>query len=352
MTPDFFIIGGGVVGLSIARSLLHRKAGSVTVVERGLVGCEASSAAAGMLAAQAESDGPGDFLDLCIESRSMYRDFVAALFDETGIDVELDETGTLYLAFDDEDLKEIRNRYEWQRNAGLAVELLSRDEIIATEKDINEKVIEGLFFPEDRQVENRKLIGALAASVRKLGGDIIEGCEVLSVSGDVGGLLIESKKTKRTAGNVIVCGGAWSSLLQIKSATVPSIVPVKGQMLEFRDESFSTRHVVYSPRGYVVPRRDGRMIAGSTMESADYDKTPTASGAMEITRNATEIIPELATASPSAHYTGLRPKGSDVIPFIGPIDERNEVFAATGHFRNGVLLAPVTAERMADILTK
>lgn len=350
MNPDFLIIGGGVIGLSIARSLLIRNIGSVAIVEKGLTGCEASSAAAGMLAAQAESEGPGTFLDLCIKSRAMYSDFVHALKQETGIDVELDETGTLYLAFDENDRSEIRHRYEWQKEAGLAVELLDRTAIVSTEASINEKVLEGLFFPEDKQVENRKLLRALTSSVKNMGGDIIEGCEVIGVSRNAGDLVVESINSKRIAGKVILCGGAWSSLVRIEGATIPAVEPVKGQMLEFKEESISPKHVIYSPRGYVVPRRDGRLIAGSTMESVKYDKTPTASGANEVIGKATEILPALTSLVPSDHYTGLRPKGSEAVPFIDKVDEHNQIFAATGHFRNGILLAPLTAEMMTDIL--
>jgi glycine oxidase len=281
----------------------------------------------------------------------MYADFVLNLKEETGIDVEFDETGTLYLAFDEDDRREILHRYEWQKEAGLAVELLDRTAIVSTESSVNEKVLEGLFFPEDKQVENRKLLQALTSSVRNMGGDIVEGCEVSSVSRSEGELMVESRNSKRIAGKVILCGGAWSSLVLIEGATIPTIEPVKGQMLEFKDESISPRHVIYSPRGYVVPRRDGRLIAGSTMESVKYDKTPTASGASEVIGKATEILPALTSLVPSDHYTGLRPKGSDAAPFIDRVDEHNQIFAATGHFRNGILLAPLTAEIMTDILT-
>jgi glycine oxidase len=349
MTSDFLIIGGGVIGMSVAREIALRGLGKVMLVEKGLVGSEASHAAAGMLAVQAESERGGQFLDLCIASRDLYPEFSASLFEETGIEIGLEKSGTFYLAFDKEDSLEIRKRFEWQKDAGLRVELLSREEILSEEKTLNPELIEGLSFPDDWQVENRKLITALRDSLNRSGVDVVEGCEVSSIFSEGSGLGVKTRGSKHEAGHVIVCAGAWTSSIASEDR-LPDVRPVKGQILEYACERAELpRRVIYSPRGYIVPRPDGRAIAGSTMEDAGYDKTPTQGGAEQIRGRVAEILPTLSRLDPVDHYAGLRPLGESQIPFIGRL-ENEKILAATGHFRNGILLAPLTARRVADLI--
>lgn len=349
MNSDFLIIGGGVIGLSIAREIALRKLGSVTVVERGLIGSEASHAAAGMLAAQAESDNGGQFLDFCIESRALYPDLAESLKEETGVNIGLEKSGTFYVAFDREDSLEIRKRYGWQRDAGLNVELLTREEILSEEGSLNPNLIEGLSFPDDWQVENRKLVEALTKSLGRLGVDIIEGCEVLSVSGGPSkGLEIKTRGASHSAGTVVLCAGAWASEISLEIPT-PVVRPIKGQILEYSCGGEIPKRVIYSPRGYVVPRAGGRLIAGSTMEDVGFERTPTLGGAEQVRSKAFEILPSIESARIVDHYAGLRPMGEKQIPFIGRLGE-SEIFAATGHFRNGILLAPLTARKMVDLI--
>lgn len=349
MNSDFLIIGGGVIGLSVAREIANRKLGSVMLVDKGLVGSEASGAAAGMLAAQAESGHGGQFLDLCIASRNLYPGFSEQLLDETGIDIGLERSGTFYLAFDKDDSLEIRKRFEWQRDAGLRVELLSREEILSEEKTLSPELIEGLSFPDDWQVENRKLVSALRESLTRLGVDVVEGCEVVSMSSGKSGVGVTTRGSKHEAAQVVVCAGAWASTIA-SDVDIPEVRPVKGQILEYACEraNLPTR-VIYSPRGYIVPRPDGHLIAGSTMEDADYDKTPTQGGAEQIRMKVEEILPSLAGMRESDHYAGLRPLGRNQIPFIGRLEDER-ILAATGHFRNGILLAPLTAGKIADLI--
>src|SRR5215472_1078454 len=162
---DVVIIGGGVIGLSIARALRQRGAGDVLLIERSTtLGAEASHAAGGILGPQAEADCADDFFKLACTSRDLYRDFAAALLEETGIDIELDTTGTLYLAFNQSDEAELDRRYLWQTRTGLAVERLSGAEARRLERSVPETAGGALRFPADNQVENRRLIAALIAA--------------------------------------------------------------------------------------------------------------------------------------------------------------------------------------------
>ena len=347
---DVVIVGGGIIGLTIARALALRGVSDVCLIERGALGTEASFAAAGMLAPQAEADAHDDFFELGCRSRDLYGPFAAALLDETGIDIELDTTGTLYLALNQHDHEEIQKRYEWQRNAGLAVELLTAAEARDLEPCISASTLGALRFPRDVQVENRRLLNALANSVSKLGPTIL-------TETNVAGLIIDGNRvtgvqTNRGAigcARVVVAAGTWSNFIQHVPQTV-SIEPVRGQMVCLEAKPQLTRHVIYSARGYIVPRHDGRLLAGSTSENAGFAKLVTAGGISSILKHANEITPLVEKLPLVDTWAGLRPCSSDGLPVLGPCDEIDGLFYATGHYRNGILLAPITGELISEAI--
>lgn len=346
---DIVIVGGGVIGLTIARALALRGVRDVCLVERGNLGTEASWAAAGMLLPQVEADAADEFFNLACQSRDLYPSFAAALREETGIDVELDTTGTLYLALTEHDHEEIEKRYEWQTQAGLSVERLSGAEARELEPCISEATLGALRFPKDIQVENRRLLSALANSVTKLGVDITTQTTVASVT--VEGNRVRGVQTSRGAirsPKVVIAAGTWSSF--IKTAPVPAIEPVRGQMVCLEAKPQLTRHVIYSPRGYLVPRQDGRLLAGSTSERAGFAKCVTAGGIATILRNALDISPAIADLPVVDTWAGLRPRAADGLPVIGPCGEIDGLFYATGHYRNGILLAPLTGELISKAI--
>lgn len=209
MNSDVLIIGGGVIGLAIARELHKKQVGKITILERASIGKEASHAAAGMLAPHAETEKFDNFYYFCDESNKLYPNFAEEIFDETAVDIELDREGTLYLAFTERDVKEIRHRFEWQKSAGLQVAHLSAQETRQAEPFVSPDVLESLFFPNDWQVENRKLVQALQKFAELSGIEIRENTEITS-------LLIENRKItgaetaseKFFAEKVILAGGA------------------------------------------------------------------------------------------------------------------------------------------------
>ena len=355
-TADVLVIGGGVIGLTIARALALRGVENVLLVERARLGAEASSAAAGMLAPQAEADDADDFFNLCTQSRDVYPTFAAALREETGIDSELDRTGTLYLALTEHDQREIEHRYDWQVRAGLTVQKLNPADARSLEPCISESVRGALKFPNDIQVENRRLLNALIAANQKLGVRLTTGTTVESIRINRG--RIEGAETSGgfvSTGKIVVSGGAWSSFIRFAGAASPNprIEPVKGQMvcLNSADSAPSiARHVIYSPRGYLVPRRDGRVLAGSTTEQAGFDKEVTVSGISSILSNALEISPRLSDLPLVGVWAGLRPRAQDSLPLLGPCAEIPGLVFATGHYRNGILLAPITGELIAGAI--
>ena len=348
-SADVVIVGGGVIGLTIARALALRGVRDVCLIERAGLGSEASFAAAGMLAPQVEADGHNDFFALACRSRDLYPSFAADLREETGIDVELDTTGTLYLALNEHDQAEIEKRYYWQTQAGLPVEFFSATAAREIEPCISNLTHGALRFPKDIQVENRRLLSALANTTSKLGVTTITETNVESLIKN--GRRATGVQTNRGAiscSTVVIAAGTWSSFIQ--HAPVAPIEPVRGQMVCLEAKPQLTRHVIFSPRGYIVPRHDGRLLAGSTSEHVGFAKSVTAGGISSILANAQEISPNIADLPIADLWSGLRPCSSDGLPVLGPCDEIDGLFYATGHYRNGILLAPVTGELMSTAI--
>ena len=352
-SAEIVIIGGGVIGLAVARALALRGATDVCLIERSTVGREASFAAAGMLAPQAEANSRDDFFTLASRSREMYANFAASLREETGTDIELNTTGTLYLALTYHDLVEIEKRHEWQTAAGLQVEKLTATQARELEPCINSAILAALRFPLDLQVENRRLLSALTNSVAKLGVTTLTETAVESVrAGKHHVIGVQTSRGFISCRTVVVAAGTWSSLIPVprNAAERPpfKVEPIRGQMMSFDARPQLCRHVIYTPRGYIVPRQDGRLLAGSTSEHAGFAKQVTAGGISTILANAQEISPAIANLPLVDTWSGLRPRAPDNLPVLGPCDEIGGLFYATGHYRNGILLAPVTGELIAE----
>ncbi len=350
MDTSFLVIGGGVIGFSIARELHKCGVRKITLLEKGVCGEESSWAAGGMLGPQAEADEGGDFFDVCSASRDLYPELAAELLDETGIDIELDRSGTLYLAFTDDDVAKVHERFRWQRNAGLAVEHLSVGEARQAEPFISPDIRGALFFPNDWQVENRKLLAALKRYAELNGIEIRENTNVERLIVEDGRVIgAENDDERFLADHTILATGAWTSLIKLGVAEMPlKIEPVRGQMVTFQTAKRLFRHVIYSPRGYIVPRVDGRVLAGSTSEKVEFDRSLTKTEAISLREMASEIAPSTAGLPTADHWSGLRPSAPDGLPVIGQFDGIEGMFIATGHYRNGILLAPWTAKIAAD----
>lgn len=355
MAQDILIIGGGVIGLSIARELSKKGVSRITVLEKGQVGREASWAAAGILAPQAETDRIDDFFRICAASRDLYPEFAAQLKLETEIDIELDRAGTLYPAFTDHDLSDIGKRFEWQSAAGLPVEYLSARECRKLEPAISQTVKAGLFFPSDWQVENRKLLTALQEFARRTNIGIVENKKVETLltkgSAVIGARSLDGEVF--LAEQVILATGAWTSFIKIgeKQGGV-SVRPIRGQMICFRLDARCFRHVIYAHNGYLVPRADGRVLVGATVEDAGFDANTTSSGIDHLQRVAASLSSELSGLSPVDQWAGLRPSAADGLPIVGPLPFVKNVHIATAHFRNGILLAPMTARIIAEAVAE
>jgi glycine oxidase len=358
---DVIIIGAGVMGCAVAWRLV-REGLSVTLVERGIPGAEASSAAAGILAPQAEADGPGPFLDLALKSRALYPAFVERLQAETGIDVGYRREGTLSLCGagaspeDTEAQKErLLSRMRWQARAGLRVSFLEPAEVQRLEPALCPGA-GALHFPDDHQVEAPLLCRALSQAAAAGGARFVSAHvqRVRHEGGRVIGVDVEGERLH--AGHVLIAAGSWSALLDVPEALPHQAVrPMRGQMLELDTRPPLLRHVVFGHvgrdvSGYLVPRRDGRLIAGSTMELVGFRKEVTVSGLRRLLALTEGLCPALSGAEVRRTWAGFRPATPDGLPLLGGTPVRG-LSLCTGHFRNGILLCPVSAEAIASLIT-
>ena len=347
MSRDVIVVGGGVIGCSIAWRLAQSGL-KVTVLERGRVGCEASRAAAGMLSPQGETQKPGPFFDLCLRSRSMYRAFAEELKEASGIDVEYKDEGTLFVVLEGEDENEKIKWAAWQLEAGLRLEHVSANQIRNIEHAVTKTAPRAIFLPDEHQVENRLVMDALEVAIKRAGVELIEGAGVTALTterGNVNGVISEGQRVD--AGAVVVAAGSWSSELLAPLGMNVKVIPARGQMVALRGETCPITRVIHSSKVYVVPRRDGRVLIGATVEYAGFTKAVTVAGITRLLTAAIEVVPQLKDFAIVESWSGLRPDTIDHLPIIGPGNVKN-LWLATGHFRNGILLAPATAGAIAS----
>ena len=351
--PRVAIIGAGVVGLGIAWRMAARA--TVTVFDRGEAGSGASRAAAGMLAACCEAE-PGEeaLVALGRESQARWPAFAADLEHATGVDVELRREGTLVLALTADDQAEIAHRLEFQRGLDLPLEWLSPASTRAREPHLAGKIAGALFSPEDHQVDNRKLVRALRIAAEAAGVKIHEHRAVKEIvvrGGRAIGVMLEDGTTA-AADMVVLAAGAWSrGIGGLPPDRRPPVRPVKGQTLALRMDAAAPllSHVLWAPGAYLVPRRDGRLIVGATVEEKGFDAAITAGGLLTLLEAAWRAVPAVEELPVEEIWVGHRPGSRDDAPILGrgPLDG---LFYATGHHRNGILLAPVTADAMARLV--
>lgn len=342
-----------MVGLGIAWRIAGRAV--VTVFDRGAAGSGASHAAAGMLAACCEAEpGEEDLVVLGRESQARWPGFAQELQRASGIDVELRREGTLVLALTADDQAEIGHRLEFQKKLDLPLEWLSAAATRAREPHLAGKIAGALFSPQDHQVDNRKLAQALYAAAKAGGVTIHEHRPVKEISvqgGHANGVVLEDG-TLFAADIVVLAAGAWSRRIGgLPPDRRPPVRPVKGQMLALKMDAAAPllNHVLWAPGAYLVPRLDGRLIVGGTVEEKGFDETVTAGGMLTLLEAAWRAVPAVEELPIAEIWVGHRPGSRDDAPILGhgPLEG---LFYATGHHRNGILLAPVTTDAMARLI--
>jgi glycine oxidase len=342
---DVIIVGGGVIGCSVALRLAQRGA-KVTIVERATPGAEASSAAAGILSPQTECGGPGPLLTLGLKSRDMFQAFADELQELSGVDVGYLKSGVLICSYDETGLPKLHATVAWQKKMGLRVEILNGKQVHELEPELSPHIAMGGLYPDDHQVDNRMLLRALAIAVERAGVEIQMGSirsvvieKERAVGVDVDGTVLRGEA-------VVIAAGAWSALINGLDMDPQTVRPVKGQMLQLQIGVPVLKHITGSDDGYIVPRSDGRVILGGTVEFVGFDRRVTAEGVNKLLGAALRLCPALGGAQITDIWCGFRPYSEGYLPLLGP-GPFEGLFMATGHFRNGILLAPVTAELVA-----
>jgi glycine oxidase len=362
-TPDvkltmIAIVGGGIIGLSIGWYLSTR--GEKTVVfDRAEAGKAATWASAGMLAPNLEAEPSEEkLLPLLLESMRMWEGFAKKLEEASSMNVNYRREGTLQLALTWDDVERLRFQLNFQKSLGLDVKMIDGNTVLELEPNVNRNVLAALYSGSDHQVDNRRVAQALKVAYTGSGGVLRERNAVDKVvveDGRVRGVSVNGML--EPADQVVVAAGAWSRELGgIPDRLKPPVRPVKGQMLSLKMDPANPliNHVTWGPMRnwgpvYMVPRVEGRLIVGTTVEEMGFDTTVTAGGLMNILRGCWELLPPVVDLPLEEVWAGLRPGSRDDAPILGPTPIEGLIMA-TGHFRNGILLAPITAEVIANFI--
>jgi glycine oxidase len=347
--PDVLIVGGGLVGCALAAELAAR--GSVaTVLESAEPGGEASGAAAGMLTPQSDAREPSAFFDLAVESRGIYPEWTRDLFEDTGIDVGYRKTGLLRCRFEGEAEGDAVAPLAWQRERGLRLLGLRREDLAAEAGGrLSPEARDAVLFPDEGVVDPRRLTRATWLAACRRGATVRTGTPVLGFRIEQGVCRgVETRDGPVEAGAVVVAAGAWASFDGRLPVSLP-VEPVRGQIVELELPHPPLERIVASDEVYVVPRPDGTVLVGSTIEHVGFRKAVTASALHRLIGAAVRLIPAIASASLVRAWSGLRPGTPDGLPILG-VCSVGRLFLAAGLFRSGILLAPATARILADLL--
>jgi glycine oxidase len=348
--PRVLVIGGGIIGCATALELAKRGC-RVTVLERGSPGGEASSAAVGLLAPFGSSPEPDPFHRLAIESWRLYPRVVAELRELTRIDVEHMTAGTLHPIATPGDLEDARARRGWPLAAELGVEVVEGTELAALEPALAKDVTAARLTRGDQWVNNQRLVTAYALAAVARGVTVRTGVEVgrvLVERGRARGVLADGEPL--TADAVLLAAGAWSGALAADLGGRLPVEPVRGQMLAVSNVPRLISHAIHGDDIYLVPRPSGELLIGATVERVGFERAVTPDGLGGLIAQAVALVPEIGRRPITRSWCGFRPAAPDGLPVLGPWPDVAGLFVATGHYRNGILLAPITATVMADCI--
>jgi glycine oxidase len=348
---DAVVVGGGIVGLACAYELVKAGA-SVDVLEYGRTGMQATNAAAGMLAPLIESHGPGPMLDFGLRALKAYPELIDELA-PTGIDVELRITGILKAAMSPADVDALQARLAWQQACGLAIDWLDTATCRELEPRLGVRVAGGVFSSDEGGINNQMLSLAVARSATERGARLHTETPVTGFE-TAGGRItaVVSRNRQFASDHVVLAAGARSGqLADLLGVNVP-VRPIRGQMIALGGMLPPIRRIVWGPDGYLVPRANGLVFAGATVENVGFRRRTTKAALRQLRAMAAALVPQLRAAATQFDWAGLRPGTPDGLPIIGPVPGWANLVAATGHYRNGILLGPLTGRVVAEGITR
>ena len=353
-SPDVIIVGGGVIGCSIAYHLTLAGS-SVRLIERDRLASGASGVAAGMLAPQVEAHYDDPFFDLCLRGRDEHVDLAEDLKDGVGLDVERRTTGVFRLALDEAERVELKRQMRWQVKRGLRAEWFEPHELGALEPLLSgaagRLLAGGLWFPDEAQVHSQRLVAALAAASVQRKAVLSEGVWATEI-------LVEGHRAigvRTPAGvveaeSVVLAAGVWSTDIARAAGVEVPVSPVKGQLITLRAIGRSLQRILWTGECYLVPKTGGQVILGATEEEGNYDRRPTLAGVGALATAALEQLPWAGQFTIEGVWAGLRPAAPDRFPIVGWAPGLDNLLVATAHFRNGVLLGPLTGRSVSEAI--
>ncbi|WP_057913668.1 glycine oxidase ThiO [Peribacillus muralis] len=349
---DAIIVGGGVIGGSIAFQLAKRGK-KVLLLEKDRLASKASSAAAGMLGAQSELDVDQPLFRLATESREMFPELAEELKDTSGIDIELVNKGMFKVALTNDGASMLKNKIKTQQAAGLEAHWLSIAEARKAEQLLSDELKGAMYIPKDGQVSATRLSLAFTKSAAALGVDIKEFVHVSDLrtkDGAVKGVVTNIGEF--SSENVIVASGAWSAFLLEKLGATLDTYPVKGECFSVLTNSPLLERTIFSDGCYLVPKVGGRIIVGATVKANTFNQKVSLEGISTLMERATQLLPAIKGTELEHTWAGIRPQTGDGLPYFGEHPACKGLFIATGHYRNGILLSPITGVLMADMVEK
>jgi glycine oxidase len=345
---DVIVVGAGIIGCAVGRELARRGA-KVRIIEARTVAAGATQASAGVLAPYIEAHDRGALLDLAVRSLALYDEFVAQAVQESGIAVEYRRCGSLELATDEPTADTLRRTAERARDVGL--QWLSPEDVRRLEPALQDSIRGALVAPMHAYVAVTALTEALAWAALKHGAELETGRRIASLSREGDHLAVTSEDgSKWLARTVVLAAGSWSGQVDPAERAALDVRPVRGQLLRLSWSAQPISHILWGPDCYVVPWRDGTVLVGATVEEVGYDERTTAAGVRDLLDAVCELLPEAWRATFVDARAGLRPATSDGLPIIGRSTKTEGLIYATGHYRNGVLLAPLTAAVVGDLI--
>lgn len=349
-SADIVIIGGGVIGLSLAWHLV-RQGAEVAALDAGEPG-QASQAAAGMLAPLAEAHAPGPFFDLALAGLRAYPGFLAELRAETGDALDMTGPGMLRVARTETEEAALCQALSWQMGQRLALEWLTGTEARRLEPELSGDVRAAMLSSEERCLEPRRLRAALQKACQARGVRIYEGIRAEGLEHAQGQITaVVTREGRFACKEVVIASGVWSGDMGGWLGVPLPVAPVRGQIVSLGPCIPSPiRHTIYAHGGYLVPRPDGRIVVGATEEQEGFAAQTTEVGVAGLLQKATALVPALTSVAFDDAWAGLRPVSIDGLPLLGRVPHWDNAFVATGHGRNGILLAPITGDLMAECI--